>query len=74
MASAWLKALADPAAVRSLSAGTAPGERVHPEVMTAMIEIGIDLSRVQPQFLSPDLAKEAHLLVTMGCGEHNADS
>ncbi|CAL5222434.1 g4796 [Coccomyxa viridis] len=34
-----------------------------------MNEVGIDLSRVQPQKLTPDLAKEAQLLVTMGCGE-----
>lgn len=69
MACAWLKALADPNAVRSISAGTVPGERVHNEVREVMNEIGIDLSRVQPQKLTPDLAGEAQLLVTMGCGE-----
>ncbi len=68
MACAWLKALADPKNVRSISAGTVPGERVHNEVREAMNEVGIDLSRVQPQKLTPDLAKEAQLLVTMGCG------
>ena len=45
-----------------------PGDRVHNEVREAMNEIGIDLSRVQPQKLTPDLAKDAQLLVTMGCG------
>ncbi len=68
MACAWLKALADPKTVRSISAGTVPGDRVHNEVREAMNEIGIDLSRVQPQKLTPDLAKDAQLLVTMGCG------
>ena len=68
MACAWLKALADPNTVRSISAGTVPGERVHNEVREAMNEVGIDLSRVQPQKLTPDLAKDAQLLVTMGCG------
>ena len=69
MAAAWLKVLADPNTVRSISAGTAPGERVHPEVRDAMNEIGIDLSRIQPQKLTPDLAKEAQILITMGCGK-----
>ena len=69
MAAAWLKVLADPNAVRSISAGTTPGERVHAEVRDAMNEIGIDLSRIQPQKLTPDLAKEAQILITMGCGK-----
>ena len=69
MACAWLKALADPNAVRSISAGTVPGQRVHNEVREAMNEIGIDLSRMQPQKLTPDLAKEAQFLITMGCGK-----
>ena len=51
------------------SAGTTPGERVHPEVVEAMRELGIDLSGVRPQLLTDDLAREADLLVTMGCGE-----
>ena len=68
MACAWLKALADPQVVRSISAGTAPGERVHPEVRDVMRENGIDLSRIQPQQLTSELAKDAHLMITMGCG------
>lgn len=52
-----------------ISAGTQPGERVHPEVITVMKEIGIDLSRTKPQLLTDDLAQEADLLITMGCGE-----
>lgn len=50
-------------------AGTKPGERVHPEVVTVMNEIGIDLSTVKPQLLTDDLANSAEMLVTMGCGE-----
>ena len=68
MACAWLKALADPQKVRSISAGTAPGERVHPEVREVMREDGIDLSRIQPQQLTSDFAKDADLMITMGCG------
>jgi arsenate reductase (thioredoxin) len=69
MAAAWLDALADPAKARAISAGTEPGERVHPEVQAAMREVGIDLSNEKPRFLSDDLAREATMLVTMGCGE-----
>lgn len=52
-----------------VSAGTQPGERVHPEVVTVMKEIGIDLSDVKPQLLTDDLAGKAQMLITMGCGE-----
>jgi arsenate reductase len=69
MAAAWLGALSDPAKARALSAGTEPGARVHPEVVEAMREVGIDLSSVQPQKLTDDLARGADVLVTMGCGE-----
>lgn len=53
----------------AVSAGTQPGDRVHPEVVAAMKEIGIDLSNANPQLLTDDLAKKADMLVTMGCGE-----
>jgi len=48
---------------------TDPGEHVHPEVMVAMREVGVDLSDIRPQKLTTALAKETALLVTMGCGE-----
>ena len=69
MAAAWFARLADPAKARALSAGTEPAQRVHPVVVDAMAELGIDLSRAQPQKLTPELARGATLLVTMGCGE-----
>jgi arsenate reductase len=69
MAAAFFNAAADAAKARALSAGTQPGKRVHPEVVAVMLEIGIDLSRAQPQRLTPDLARGAALLVTMGCGD-----
>ncbi len=69
MAAAWFNHLADPAKARAISAGTEPGTRVHPEVLAAMAEVGIDLSHVTPRFLSEDLARSASLLITMGCGE-----
>jgi arsenate reductase len=69
MAAAWLDALADPTKVRAISAGTEPGPHVHPEVLVAMREVGIDLSAREPQKLTDDLARGAEILITMGCGE-----
>jgi len=69
MAAGWFNRFADPARARAVSAGTAPGPRVHPEVETAMREVGIDLSGARPQLLTDELARGAQLLVTMGCGE-----
>ena len=51
------------------SAGTSPGERVHPQVVEAMKEVGIDLSTVQPRKLTSQLQEWADLVVTMGCGD-----
>jgi arsenate reductase len=69
MAAAFFNQLADPARARAISAGTQPGDRVHPEVAEAMREAGIDLGSARPQLLTDDLARGAELLVTMGCGE-----
>lgn len=69
MAAALFGALADPARAHAVSAGTAPAERVHPEVVEVMREAGIDLGGARPRLLTPELAGEATLLVTMGCGE-----
>jgi arsenate reductase len=51
------------------SAGTTPGERVHPEVAAAMAEVGIDISARVPQKLTDELARRADVVVTMGCGD-----
>lgn len=69
MAAAWFNNMCDRTKARAISAGTQPGERVHPEVVQVMREEGIDLSGVKPQFLSEELARQASLLVTMGCGD-----
>ena len=69
MAAAWFDALADAAKARAVSAGTDPGTRVHPEVLEAMREVGIDLADRTPQKLTDDLARGARMLITMGCGE-----
>ena len=69
MAAAWFNALADSTKARAVSAGTDPGTRVHPEVLEAMREVGVDLSDRTPQKLTDDLARNAQMLITMGCGE-----
>src|ERR1700712_5383908 len=69
MAAAFFNQLADPRKARAISAGTEPGLRVHPEVLEVMKEVGIDLSEAKPQKLTDKLAREAQLLITMGCGD-----
>jgi len=69
MACAFFNAVADPSKARAVSAGTRPGTHVHPEVVAAMLEVGIDLSSAKPQLLTPEMARDADLLVTMGCGD-----
>jgi protein-tyrosine-phosphatase len=46
-----------------------PGGHVHPQVVTVMRELGIDLAGRRPQRLTPELAAQADLVVTMGCGD-----
>jgi arsenate reductase len=69
MAAAFFSALTDPNRAEATSAGTQPGDRVHPEVVEAMLEVGVDLSAKQPQKLTDDLVRGASLLITMGCGD-----
>ena len=69
MAAAFFNQLADPQRASAISAGTEPGIRVHPEVLTVMQEAGLDLSAAKPQKLTPELARNAQLLITMGCGD-----
>lgn len=53
----------------AMSAGTTPGERVHPEVVEVMGELGIDLAGRKPKKLTLELARQADVVVTMGCGD-----
>jgi arsenate reductase len=69
MAAALFNLEADPAKARAISAGTSPGAHVHPEVLEAMRELGVDLGGVRPQRLTDDLARQAQVLITMGCGD-----
>ena len=51
------------------SAGTTPGERVHPEVVEVMRELDIDLADRVPHKLTREQAEWANVVVTMGCGD-----
>jgi arsenate reductase (thioredoxin) len=51
------------------SAGTTPGDRVHPQVVTVMREVGVELSDRVPRLLTPELAQWADVVITMGCGD-----
>jgi arsenate reductase (thioredoxin) len=51
------------------SAGTTPAERVHPEVVEVMGELGIDLADRVPKALDRQMAERADVVVTMGCGD-----
>lgn len=69
MAAALFNQLVDPASARAVSAGTQPAPHVHPVVVDAMREVGIDLSGAPTTKLTADVARNVQMLVTMGCGE-----
>ena len=54
---------------QALSAGTTPADRAHPEVVEVMNELGVDLSARVPTALTRELAAQADIVVTMGCGD-----
>jgi arsenate reductase len=53
----------------AMSAGTTPGERIHPEVVEVMRELDIDLVDRRPRLFTRELAEQADVVVTMGCGD-----
>ena len=69
IAAAWFNQLADASKAHAVSAGTQPAERVHPEVVQAMREVGVELAAIKPQHLDGTLAAGAVMLITMGCGD-----
>jgi arsenate reductase len=69
MSAALFNQYADPSRAHAISAGTQPAEHVHPVVVDAMREVGIDLSAAKPQKLTAELAQGADMLITMGCGD-----
>ena len=69
MAAALFNRMADPSLAQAISAGTEPATQIHPEVLTVMREVEIELDGVTPRLLTAELASQANILVTMGCGE-----
>jgi arsenate reductase len=69
MAAAWFNRLVNPQLARAVSAGTRPANRVHPEVLAVMQEVGIDLTSATTQRLTAEVAKDAYYLITMGCDD-----
>jgi arsenate reductase len=55
--------------VTALSAGTQPGEHIHPEVATALEHLGLDTSREHPKRLTTAMVSSSDLAITLGCGE-----
>jgi arsenate reductase len=69
IAAAFFNQMADPARAIAVSGGTNPAGRIHPPVVAAMKEVGIDLSQARPRILTDEAAARAKLLVTLGCGD-----
>ncbi len=69
MSAAFFNRLVDTDKARAISAGTHPVEHVHPIVVDAMREVGIELSHAKPQQLTAELTQNAEMLITMGCGD-----
>ncbi|GAA2113827.1 heat-shock protein HtpX [Nocardioides bigeumensis] len=55
--------------VLAVSAGTQPGERIHPEVAEALQRLGLDTSAEHPKMLTRESVAASDLVITLGCGE-----
>ena len=55
--------------VRVRSAGSEPADRLNPAVVQAMAEVGIDISAERPKLRKEDVVRDAHVVITMGCGD-----
>lgn len=69
MAAALFNRLVHQERARAVSAGTQPGPAIYPEVRTVMREVGLELPEAAPRVLTQELAAQANLLITLGCGE-----
>ena len=68
MAAGFMKALSN-GKVEVLSAGSAPKDSINPIAVTAMAEIGIDISNNIPKVLTPESVQASDVVITMGCGD-----
>ena len=55
--------------VRALSAGTQPGEHIHPEVAEVLESLGLDTSKERPKHLTHETVAASTVAITLGCGE-----
>jgi arsenate reductase (thioredoxin) len=55
--------------VRVVSAGSEPADQLNPAVVTAMDEVGIDISAERPKRLEDGMVRESDVVITMGCGD-----
>ena len=55
--------------VVALSAGTQPGDHIHPEVAAVLEKLGLDTSRERPDLLTRDTVAASTMAITLGCGE-----
>jgi arsenate reductase len=69
MAAAFFNEMTNPELARAVSGGTQPAARVHPGVIEAMREAGIEIATAKPALLTAELARGAKWLITMGCGD-----
>ena len=68
MAAAFLRRLAGDR-ITVISAGSAPGEKLNPAVVEALLEVGLDIRSNTPQKLTNEMALESDVIITMGCGD-----
>ena len=68
MAAAFLQHLSG-GAIEVRSAGSEPADQVNPAAVTAMAELGIDISAEQPKMLTDGAVRTSDVVVTMGCGD-----
>ena len=52
------------------SAGTEPGEHIHPEVARALQSLGLDTSRETPKRVTTEMVAASDIAITMGCGDN----
>ena len=68
MAAGFLAALSEDQ-IEVRSAGSAPADSINPSVVTAMLEVGIDISNQKPKILTTEAVELSDVVITMGCGD-----
>lgn len=68
MAAGFLSALSE-GQIEVRSAGSAPADSINPSVVTAMLEVGIDISAQKPKILTTEAVEISDVVITMGCGD-----